>query len=229
MLKKNKAVKGPTWFEIGFAAFLSAVLGVVLGAAYLVSKPVTKADAVPKDAPAGRLFYIEGKRDVNKTTSALEKRKRFASGESVSLTEGEINVLFQPTGKSADEPKKPAAKGAPPPPPPEVKMLDIGSVNTRISDGEVQFGDSVTYNVYGFTGVIFVHTRGSFARRGAQFVFVPAVTYVGGCPVDRIPFAREWVFRNLLFTAPFPDDVSAAWQKLVGVSVSGSSLELNMP
>jgi hypothetical protein len=224
MLKKHKANAGPGWLEIGISAVLSVAIGAVLGAAYLVTKTVKKVDSIPKDTSEAA-YYLEGKIDMNHSTAAVEKRKRLIEGESITLTEGEINIILGTLEKPAAA-QKPAAKGAPPP---DLPLLDFGPLNARLSGGEIQLGESLTYNVYGFSGIIYIRSRGTFEKRGSSFEFVPELTYVGGCPVDKIPFARDLVFRKLLFVKSVPDDVYAAWLKLVGVSIQGDSLDLKMP
>ena len=79
--KVKKAQKGPSWIEVGLGAALSVILGVVLGAAYLVTKPVQTVKDIPKDAPSGAVYYIEGVRDFNKAAVVEEKRKSLTDGE----------------------------------------------------------------------------------------------------------------------------------------------------
>ena len=83
--RKKKNQKGPSWFEVGLGAFLSIILGVVAGAAYLVNKPVTKVTEIPKDPPAGAVYLIEGAHDFNKDSEIDEAKKSFLAGGSVSI------------------------------------------------------------------------------------------------------------------------------------------------
>ncbi len=231
MLKKNtKAQKGPTWFEVGLGAALSVALGAVLGAAYLVSRPVLKVTAIPKDAPASAVYYIEGSRGSANSSSIAEKRKSFVAGESISVEEGELNALIG----SISQPETPKPKAAKPgdkpaPPPANQRMIDAGTLNARMRGGKIQFGDTVTLNVYGFSSSVIVQATGTFTRRGSGFEFDPESFYVGGCPVQRLPFVRGFAMKKLLFTQPAPDDLAAAWAKLADVSIEGSALRLKMP
>jgi len=52
---------------------------------------------------------------------------------------------------------------------------------------------------------------------------------VGGCPMQRMLFFRGLILRKLLFGQPAPDDLAAAWSKLVDVSIDGSKLKLKAP
>jgi hypothetical protein len=232
MLKKNtKAQRGPTWFEVGLGAFLSVALGAVLGAAYMVSRPVLKVTAIPKDAPASAIYYIEGSRGSANSSSIAEKRKSFVGGESISVEEGELNALIG----SVSQPEAPKPKAAkpgekpPPPPPANQRMIDAGTLNARMHGGKIQFGDTVTFNVYGFSFSVIVQATGTFTRRASGFEFDPESSYVGGCPVQRLLFVRGFAMKKLLFAQPAPDDLAAAWAKLADVSIEGSTLRLKMP
>lgn len=209
-------------FEVGLGAVLAVVLGVLLGAAYLVTRPVLKVKEIPKDAPSSAVYFIEGSRDFDKTVDVSEKRKAFDGGESVDVTEGEINVFLSGLEKPAG---KPADKGAPADP----KMLDASSFNTRLHNGKIQLADTVTLNAYGISEAVIVQATGTFEKHGSEFEFVPDEFYVGGCPVQRLPFVKDWLLSKLLFTQAVPDDLATAWQKLAEVQIDGSTLRLKMP
>lgn len=225
MSAKIKALRAPTMIEVGLGALLSVLLGVVLGAAYLVLKPVVKAKEVPKDPPSGTVYFIEGSRDFSRTEDAEAMRKTFAGGESVSFGEGELNALLGASDKPDSSPSKPD-KGAPPP---EAKAIDVGTLNARIHAGKIQFADTVSFNVFGITGSVIVQAVGEFDKSGSGFEFVPDSIYVGGCPVERLPVIKGLVLRKLLFSRPVPDDIAAAWPKLVNVSIDDSTMHLRMP
>jgi hypothetical protein len=226
--KNKKLQKGPSWFEVGLGAFLSILLGLALGAAYLVSKPVAKVAAIPKDAPAGAVYYLEGETEFNKSADVAALRKSFVDGESVSVTEGELNALigdlFPSATPAAPDASKPADK-----PPADQKLITPGLLNARIRDGKVQFANPIGYNILGITGTIVVQASGTFSRHGSTFAFDPEVFYVGGCPMQRLLFLRGWVQGKLLFAQQVPDDLAAAWSKLADVSVDGSTLRLKGP
>ncbi|HEY5079863.1 MAG TPA: hypothetical protein VII43_08445 [Opitutaceae bacterium] len=217
--------KVPSWIEVGLGAVLSVALGVVLGAAYLVFKPVLKVKEIPKDAPSGAIYYIEGSRDFTKSSEADATRKSFASGESVTIDEGGLNMLLGNFGK-ADTPAPKAGDKAPAA---AAKALDVGALNARIKEGKIQFADTVTFNVLSVTGAVIVQARGVFEKSGSGFAFEPESFSVGGCPLERFPVVRSWIMKRLLFPNPPPPDVAAAWSKLTAVTIEGTSLKLRMP
>jgi hypothetical protein len=225
MSAKHKKLQAPSWFEVGLGAALSVVLGVVLGVADLVMKPVVAAKEIPKDASSSTVYYIEGSRDFTKASAAAAERKAFADGESVTVEEGELNMLLT-AAKSDSSPSKPAAKGAPAA---DVKAIDIGALNARIHGGKIQFADTVTYSVLGITGTVIVQAVGDFEKDGSEFEFVPDTFYVGGCPLQRLPFIRGFALKKLLFAQPIPEDIAAAWPKLVSVTIEESTMHLRMP
>jgi hypothetical protein len=221
MLKKNKKEKaGPGWAEVILGAVLAVILGTVLGAGLLITKTVNKVSAIPKDAPAGAVYFIEGQKDVT-----------FVGGESVDVQEGELNALVASMAKPASPPPASAKPGdkAPPPPAPDAKMIDATPPNVRIRDGKITFADTVTVTVLGVTEAIIVQATGTFARGGSGFEFEPETIYVGGCPVQRLLLIRSWILKKLLFTVKVPADIAAAWSKLVDVSIDGSKLRLRAP
>jgi hypothetical protein len=221
--KRKTAQKGPSWIEVGLGAALSVVLGIALGALYLVSRPVQTVKDIPKDAPSGAVYYLEGVRDFNKATVIDEKRKSFCSGESVLVEEGELNALIGSVTKPA---ARPGDKGAPAG---DQKMLTPGTLNVRIRGGKFQVADPVAYNIYGFTGTVIVQATGTFTRRGDGFAFDPETILVGGCPAQHLPIVGDLILRKFLYILPVPEDIAAAWPKLTGVAVEGSALRLKMP
>jgi len=222
---KRKIQKGPSWVEVGLGAVLALVLGVFLGAAFLIVKPVEKVKDIPKDAPAGAVYYIEGTRDYGRSSAAEDIRKKFLEGESVDLTEGEINLFL---GDSGDKPSKASDKPGDKPAD-AAKMISPGSLNARIHAGTIQFGMPVDFNILTIMGTIIVQTTGTFEKHGTEFVYVPDSVMVGGCPVGRIPFAKDLVLGKLVFTRPIPDDIAAAWSKLSSVNIDGTMLHLRSP
>jgi hypothetical protein len=225
--RRKKQQKGPSWFEVGFGAFMSIILGVALGAAYLVNKPVTKVTAIPKDAQAGAVYYIEGERDFNKGPDVDELQKTFLAGGSVSISEGELNLFLGDVGKTAasGDTQKPADKAPAAPP----GIVTPGTLNARIKDGKIQFASTVTITVLTVSVPLIVQATGTFSKHGSTFGFDPESFYVGGCPMQRFLFLRDWVEGKLLFAQPVPADLAAAWSKLVDVTIDSSGLQLKGP
>jgi hypothetical protein len=229
MKKLSKKDKGPSWFEVGLGAVLSVILGAALGAAYMINKPVIKVTAIPKDAPAGAVYLIEGAKDLNRT-GIMDKRRAFAGGDSMVVDESEINGFFASIAKpSAPAPAAPKPGDKSAPAAADQKVLDLSTVNARIREGKIQFSDTATVTVLGVSVPVIVQASGIFRKSGSEFEFDPDTLYVGGCPMQRMLFFRSWILKKLLFAQPAPDDVAAAWSKLVDVSIEGTKLRLKAP
>jgi len=212
--------------EVAIGAVLSIVIGVALGAVYLASKPVATVKEIPKDAPAGAVYYIEGAHDTGKAVQAGEKLTTLAGGGSVTMTEEELNTLVGQPGKAAAPaaPVKPGEK--PPPPPPAAHAVEPGPLNFRIHDGLLQIGSPVRLSLFGLDAKVIVQTRGSLVKRGNGVAYEPAVAYVGGCPLQRIPVVGPAVMKWLLVPKPVPEAIAAAWSKVADASIDGATLRL---
>ncbi len=227
--KIDRALYGPSWFEVIFGAFLSVVIGVVLAAAYLVTKPVTTVKELPKEPVAGMVYFIEGSKDATKGRSWVAKRQQLVAGMSVQVTEEEINAAI--AGVNAPAPKKPGAKAEAPAPEPEAKPghFAAGAPNFRIRDGEVQISVPVTVNTLELGLNLLVQARGSFEKQGDHFVFSPRTLLVGSCPVEKLPGVAGAALRQFLGAQAIPEDIAGAWAKLANVSVEGALLKLEAP
>ena len=58
--KVERALYGPSLSEVLIGAALSVVIGALIGLALLVTKPVLKVSEIPKDAPSGQIYFIDG-------------------------------------------------------------------------------------------------------------------------------------------------------------------------
>jgi hypothetical protein len=205
------------------------VIGVVLAAAYLVTKPVATVKELPKEPVAGQVYVIEGSKDATKGRSWVAKRQQLVAGMSVQVTEEEINAAI--VGFNAPAPKKPAAKAEEAAPAAEAKpgQLTAGTPNFRIRDNEVQIIVPVTVNTLDLGLNLLVHARGSFEKQGDRFVFAPKTLFVGSCAVENIPGVAGTVLRQLLAAQRVPEDIAGAWAKLANVSVEGARLSLEAP
>lgn len=227
--KVDRANQGPGWGEVILGAVLSLLLGIALGAIFLVVKPVAQVKELPKeqDRKADTIYFVEGSRDTSKARQALAKRKAFVEGQSVTVTEDEINALV-PAAKTAAA--APAAgkkdEKAAPPPVVEPETLEVGMANFRIRDGVVQIGAPVTLNVLGVTQKVVVQGRGGLVKRGDIFVFDPDEIYLGSCPVQRLPFVAGYVEKKFLAAQTIPEDIATAWKNLSDVSIEGNAVKL---
>lgn len=227
--KIDRALYGPSWFEVIFGAFLSVVIGVVLAAAYLVAKPVSTVKELPKEPVPGQIYVIEGSKDSTKGRTWVAKRQQFVAGMSVQVTEEEINTAIATLNSPAA--KKPAAKTEAATPEAEAKAghFDAGAPNFRIRDNEVQISVPVTVNTLDLGLSVLVHARGGFEKQGDRFVFAPKSLFVGSCAVEKIPGVAGAVMRQFLGAQAIPEDIAGAWAKLANVSVDGARLSLEAP
>jgi hypothetical protein len=237
MSKINRAQHGPSWAEVILGAVLSLGLGIVLGALLLMVRPVVVEKAMPKEADRDRkaVYYIEGSRDPGKARQAAAKRQAFVAGQSISVTEDEINSLITPNPaagapkpKAPEKPKDPKGKDAAPASD-SGDALAVGSPNFRINSGLMQIGVPVTVNALGLDQKIIVQARGGFTKEGNVFVYDPQELYFGSCPVQRLPFLSGYVRSKFLAAQPIPEDIKTAWTKLSNVAIDGNTLKLTMP
>ncbi len=226
--KVRRAAMGPSWTEVILGALLSALLGAVLGATLLVLRPVITAKEDPKEPVPGAVYFIEGTRDGNRGSAAAQKRAGFASGQSVSVNEDELNSLLAggPTGGPARPPAggkaKEADKAA-------EGWVSVGKANVRIRHGVLQVAAPITVNALDLGIKLTAQARGGFARRGDRFVFEPAELYLGSCPLQRIPVLGSLVGAMVASGISIPDDVQAAWARATQVAIDGATLRITMP
>jgi hypothetical protein len=142
------------------------------------------------------------------------------------VDEGQINAFLSSIFKPSAPAAKPGDKG---PPPASGKMIDPGQLNARIHDGKLQLADTVALSFYGVSTSVIVQATGTFVKDGSEFEFDPETIYVGGCPVQRLLVAKNWILSKMLLSQPVPADISAAWSKLSDVAIEGTKLRLKAP
>ena len=249
--KIDRAAHGPSLTEILLGVVLSVVLGVLAGAVLLILRPVVVAKEMPKekDLDPRAIYYIEGSRDTAKAKQALAKRKAFVEGQSIVVTEDEINSIANPApaappgAKAGDKkgPEKkadPKAKGkdgkekekeAPPPEANSGEALAVGAPNVRINGKDIQLGVPVTVNALGLGQRVIFQAHGGFVKKDNVFVYEPDTIYFGSCPIQRLPFLAGYVRNKVLDGVKIPEDIKASWAKVTNVAVEGNAVKLTMP
>jgi hypothetical protein len=231
--KIDRALRGPSLVEVVLGAVFSLVIGVVLGAALLIFRPVTVVKELPKAEARdpNAIYFVEGSRENSRAREAAAKRKAFAEGQSISVIEDELNAQAGPATAFAPPANPAAAKKAADEAAASDQTIVIGTPNFRIREGKFQIGVPVTLNVsyIGFTEKVVVQTRGGFEKQGDAFVYQPDTFYVGCLPVQRIPILSRYARDQFLNSQPIPDEIKASWMKLASVSVEGNVLNLKMP
>jgi hypothetical protein len=228
--KIDRALHGPSLVEVVLGAVLSLIIGVLLGAALLIFRPVIVVREMPKDdaRDPDALYFVEGSRDSSRGRDAAAKRKAFAAGQSVSVIEDELNALVGPATSFAAAAAATAPAAADKAPASD-EMLATGTPNFRLREGALQVGVPVTINVLGLNQKVIVQTRGGFEKQGDMFVYDPDTFYVGSLPVQRIPMLANYARDRFLNAQPVPDDIKASWAKLAEISIDGKILNLKMP
>lgn len=238
MSKIDRTAHGPSWVEVILGAFLSLLLGALLAMVVLVLRPVVVAKELPKpeERKPGAVYYIEGSRDTSKARQALAKRKSFVEGQTVTLTEDEVNALLAADASDYSNPAPPKAADKKGEKKTEKKgeaaadsgeSLAVGAPNVRIRDGVVQVAAPVTVNVLGMGGKVPFQARGGFAREGDVFAYEPTEIYVGSLPVQRLPGLNRYVRNKILSARPVPPDLATAWRNLKDVTVEGNMIRLS--
>lgn len=117
--KVERALYGPTIYEITLGVLLSVVLGAALAIVFLVFKPALVVDDMPKedDRLQGVTYYVTGTADATRAKQWMRKRQMLVEstpGE-IAFSEDDLNTWFlhdTPAGKKALEKAAKAAAAA---------------------------------------------------------------------------------------------------------------------
>lgn len=225
--KIDRALHGPSWSEVILGAVLSLVLGGTIAVVYLIIKPVEVVREMPKEPVKGAVYYLEGSKDSSRGREWLAKRRQFVAGQSVTVTEEELNTAFASIAGDKSKPKAgPPAKDAAPASNP---VMSPGAANFRIRNGKLQIGVPVTFNILGLTRDVPVFASGKFEKKGDHFVFEPETYHIGSLAAERLPVLPNFMTGRILAAQPVPEDIATAWTKLSGVAVEDRTLRLSMP
>jgi hypothetical protein len=219
--KLQRKIDGPGWIEVICGAALSVVLGVVLAVAFLVFKPVTSVKELPKEPVDDMVYYIEGTREGSKIREVSAKKRLIAQGQSVTLNEDELNTLVMPpvAPRNPKNLELPATEKS-------TDKIVPGLPNFRIRENVMQIGIPIELNAYEMNHKVILQTRGNVTKVGDTIVFQPGELWVGSCPLENIPAAKEFVMQQVLARAKFPDDLVAAWKNVGDVVVEGSTVRV---
>ena len=224
MSASRQGAQGPGWTEVTVAALLSVVLGALVGAAMLALQPVAVVKELPspKDRPAGVVYVIEGRRDSSKSAEAVRKRQLFMGGQSISLAEEELNLLFAAPAPAPGE--KPRAAEVP-----VGGIFAVGEPNVRIADGLIQVAAPVRLAMPDLGLKFIVQIRGRMVKKPEGFVFEPTEMYLGSCPLSVIPFVSGMIRSRVGTVDVVPAELRANWARLVEASIEGRLLRLRLP
>lgn len=218
--KVDRAAHGPSWTEVILGAALSAALGVALGAAVLVAKPMTrvKAEPAPEEREKHTLYFIEGARgDANSVKQALAKRKSIGPGQTISITEQELNAIVAPVAPPAP---KAGEKGAP--------AVVVTAPNFRIHESRLQVAMPVNVDLAGMAVGSLVVARGVIVKAGEQYTFQPDEIYLGSLPLQKFPFALDYVQEKYIRSQPLPEDIATALGNAKDLTIDGNQIKLTL-
>jgi hypothetical protein len=213
----TKIQTGPTTAEIVLGSALSLLLGVLLVSLYLVLKPVEVVREMP-EAPAVRtVYWLEGRKDAGLGRRWLFKREAFLQGQTVTLSEDELNLWI-----ASVYPPRPASAAK------SGSVLDPAAPAFRVDERELAIGIACKLNVYGLLQrELVVQAVGDFGPpRDRGPVFRPREFYIGSLPVHRLPLVAGWLGRWVEGFYVFPEDLSAAWSRIVDAQVQDGTLVL---
>ena len=243
--KIERALYGPSLFEVTLGALLSVSLGAVLAFVFLVLKPVVVAKELPKEEERvqGTVYYLEGSTDATRGRQWLRKRQLLMDGTAgeIALSEEELNAWFTAGTKQAD--KKPAPKPAAKPPagkpgapaqpaaapeePQDLLVLEVP--NFRIRDSVLQVGIPANLNVLTFTWPVVLQARGTFTKGDDMWLYKPSALYLGSMPLHSIPGLTDLLIKRVLRSGFLPEDAMAGWKRVSNVALDGKQLKLTIP
>ena len=220
MAKKTKAAKvrdrelyGPSTTEVFLGASLSVLLGAVLAAAFLITKPVEKVRAIPDEPVHNQVYYIEGAKSGG--GQWLRKKQMFIEGAAmeIQLSENELNKWIASTKV------KPETTDSPP-------LIAFRDVNFRIVNNTLQVGIPTELNFPMFSRSIIVQATGGYLLSGDRFELKLDRLMVGSLAVHRIPILSSIVAGRLFASQEVGEEVYEAWDSLSVVAIEDNQLTL---
>ncbi len=213
----QRALYGPGWVEVILGVGVSLLAGVILGAVWLIFKPVVVAKELSATAAPGSVFYYPGATNPSAARTWMRKKQILAEGQTGEfvLTEEELNAWAADTMKSS--------------PPDATAAVSPSQINFRIADGILQVATPVSVDLLGISLPVVIQARGDFHKAGDVFTFAPHEMYLGSLATHRIPGLADRTLRYLARIHPFPQDVTDGWKKLAAVSIEGKQLRLTLP
>ncbi len=236
--KIDRALYGPSFFEVTLGAILSILLGAALAFLFLVFKPVEVVKELPKeeDRVESTVYYVEGKDDTSRDRQWMHKRQMLLDGTpgAMTLSEDEINASV-----NAGRPKKPAPKPLPrakpgePAPKPAAEpvpdeLITHDVPNVRIHEGIFQVGMPANLNLITFSVPLILQAQGSFVKGDTMWEFAPTSVYLGSMPLHRLPGLTHFLINKIVDTTPVPDAAWAAWKRVDNVSLGGRLMHLTI-
>ncbi len=242
--KIDRALYGPSLFEVTLGAILSVAVGIVFAFVFLVLKPVIVVKSPPKENERvqGAVYFVQGDDDVSLGRQWIRKKQSLIDGTpgEVTFNEEELNswIAAASPEKKKPEPKpaapaptKPGAKPAPAAAatsanPDELLSLDLP--NVRIREGVFQVGVPGSLNFLSLSLPVIVQAQGDFVQSKDVWIFKPTSLHLGSMPLHRIPGLTDMVMKRIMSSGIFSDDAMDVWKKVSHVDVNGRQLHLTV-
>jgi len=112
--KLERALYGPTIYEVTLGLLLSIALGAGLGIAFLIFKPAEVVAELPKvdERKSGTVYYVAGTSDHLKGKQWMRKRQLLVDGTpgEIAFNEDDLNVWFMSSTEAGKQATEKAAK-----------------------------------------------------------------------------------------------------------------------
>lgn len=251
MADKNieKALHGPSSFEVAVGAVLGIAVGIVASVLYMVFKPVEKVPALPKTLAANTIYVVPGKESTTRARGWQTKLTIFTTGGEILLKEEELNAwgatlsdykpadpnLPKPPTPPKAAPKQPAKqksgdKKSPGDPDEETEEKQVffaaSAPNFSIKENRLQIALQCKLDYYGIGQDVWVKVNGHFALSAEGYKFAPDEYYVGSCPLHLIPGGPQIVTNLIVDDLKLSDEVKAAWPKVSILTLEGDQMKV---
>jgi hypothetical protein len=246
----QKALHGPSAFEVALGAILGIAVGALACVFYLVYKPVEKVLVLPKDPAPNMVYVITGKESNARSKGWQAKFKSLAAGGEFYLREEEMNAWaatfseYKPADPNAPPappaPAKPAPKPAAKPKPgdkakpealePEAETKQefffATSPNFSIKDSRLQIVLQCKFDYYGIGSDVWVKVLGHFTLTGDGYVFTPEEFYLGSCPLHLLPGSSPYLTGLIIGKYKIPEEIVQAWGKVSILTLEGDQMKI---
>ena len=214
--------KSPGVIGVFFGATLSIALGALLAVVHLASQPVEVVKARPKEPAAGARYYVLGAAGGTAGKSWEVKRETLAAGVAgaVTFTEAELNAWSEASFEPAkvDDAKKN-----------ESVMIIAGTPNFRVDGSDLRVGQVNTMNFFGSEAPLVLQARGTFAKDGSSWRYVPSEVLLGAFPLHKIPALVPAVAARFGMPATTPVEVEKVLKGANEIAVRDGALVIAMP
>jgi hypothetical protein len=232
--KIQKALYGPSPWEVATGAILGILIGVFGACVYLVIKPVEMVKLMPKEPAPNVVYFVPGQESTTKSRGWHAKQKTFVEGGDVLLSEEELNAWAKELPTPAQNQKTPPKPGTTltkvdpaKDKPADPDFLSATALNFRVKDKRLQISFKCTLDYYGIGKDVWVVATGGFARDGQHFVFDPETFYFGSCPLHRMPLISQFMAERFVSALHVSEDVRAALDKMTSASFDGDLLKIS--